>query len=106
MSRPCPVGQASIRHYLCTHGSSANLAQDPRMCVIIHYMPGGTSYRGRISPPAGKILEGRKGNRHANVPLLGPNAKAGDLFTGECFSRAWRVDPDLGRVYGVEIDLP
>jgi hypothetical protein len=87
------------------HGSGPNTTPDPRMCVIIHYMPGGTSYRGRIAPPAGTIQDGRKGNRHANVPLLGPNARAGDLFAGECFPRVWPADPDLGKLYGVEIDL-
>jgi hypothetical protein len=73
------------------------------MCIIIHYMPGGTFYRGRIAP-SGPVHRDRKGNRHANVPLLGPNAKVGDPFTGDCFPRVWPVDPGLCARYGVEID--
>lgn len=105
IDEPCilKAGQASIHHCLCLHGSGPNLTHDPRLGVIIHYMPGGTYYRGRIDPYA-KILPGRKGNRHANVPLLGPNAKAGTLFTGEYFPKVWPPSPALAEQYGVEID--
>ncbi|MFA7345545.1 MAG: phytanoyl-CoA dioxygenase family protein [Terrimicrobiaceae bacterium] len=90
IDEPCilKAGCASIHHCLCFHGSGPNLTHDPRLSVIIHYMPGGTSYRGRIDPFA-TIQAGRKGNRHANVPLLGPNAKPGDLFVGDCFPKVW-----------------
>lgn len=105
VDEPCilKAGQASIHHCLCMHGSGPNLTYDPRMCIIIHYMPGGTFYRGRIAP-SGPVHRDRKGNRHANVPLLGPNAKVGDPFTGDCFPRVWPVDPGLCARYGVEID--
>jgi hypothetical protein len=87
------------------HGSGPNLTVDPRRCVIIHYMPDGTLYRGRIAA-AGPVKEGRKGNRHANVPLLGPNARAGTPFAGEAFPRVWPFDPELPARYGVDLDLP
>jgi hypothetical protein len=107
VDEPCILraGQASIHHCLCMHGSGPNTTHDPRMCVIIHYMPGGTFYRGRIAPQA-DAQPGRKGNRHANVALLGPNARTGVPFAGECFPRVWPADPDLGRRYGIEIDVP
>ena len=75
VDEPCilKAGQASVHHCLCFHGSGPNVTQEPRMGLIMHCMPYGTYYRGRIDPYA-KILPGRKGNRHANVPLLGPNA--------------------------------
>jgi len=90
IDEPCilKAGQASIHHCFCFHGSGPNLSPDPRLSIIIHYMPNGTYYRGRIDPFA-KIQEGRKGNRHANVPLLGPNAKPGAPFAGECFPAVW-----------------
>ncbi len=90
IEEPCflKAGEASVHHCLCFHGSGPNLTHEPRLCLIIHYMPKGTYYRGRIKP-AVPVGEGRKGNRHANVPLLGPNAKPGTLFEGECFPRVW-----------------
>jgi ectoine hydroxylase-related dioxygenase (phytanoyl-CoA dioxygenase family) len=105
LDEPCllKAGQASIHHCLCMHGSGPNLTHEPRFGIIIHYMPGGTAYRGRIDPHA-KIQEGRKGNRHANVPLLGPNAKPGDLFTGPAFPKVWPPDGTLAQQYGVAVD--
>ena len=105
LDEPCVLkaGEASIHHCLCLHGSGPNLTHDPRRSLIIHYMPGGTAYRGRVDPFA-KILPGRKGNRHANVPLLGPNAKPGDLFEGEAFPQVWPFDPQLESRYGVAVD--
>ncbi len=107
LDEPCVLeaGQGSIHHCLCIHGSGPNLTMDPRRCVIIHYMPGDTFYRGRISP-TGMVKAGRKGNRHANVPLLGPNARAGTPFVGECFPRVWPFDPELPARYGVDVDRP
>ena len=60
------------------------------MGMIIHYMPGATFYRGRINDPV-VVPSGRKGNRHANVPLLGPYAKVGDQFAGPAFPLVWPV---------------
>jgi len=107
IDEPCVLkaGQASIHHCLCMHGSGPNLTLEPRRCVIIHYMPDGTSYRGRVAPP-GPVKAGRKGNRHANVPLLGPNARAGTPFAGEAFPRVWPFDPTLPARYGVDLDVP
>ena len=107
IDEPCilKAGTASIHHCLCMHGSGPKLTHDPRLSIIIHYMPRGTFYRGRINPSAG-IAEGRKGNRHANVPLLGPNAKPGDLFAGECFPKVWPAEVNVARQYGVELDMP
>ena len=90
LDEPCVLkaGEASVHHCLTFHGSGPNLTNDPRLAIIIHYMPNGTFYLGRIDPYQ-KILPGRKGNRHANVPLLGPNAGAGTPFDGECFPQVW-----------------
>ena len=90
IDEPCilKAGEASVHHCLCLHGSGPNLTCEPRLSLIVHYMPKGTYYRGRIEP-LGPVLPGRKGNRHANVPLLGPNARPGVLFEGECFPRVW-----------------
>jgi len=90
IEEPCVLkaGEASVHHCLCFHGSGPNLTCEPRLSLIIHYMPQGTHYRGRIKP-VGPIMPGRKGNRHANVPLLGPNATPGTPFEGECFPRVW-----------------
>ena len=56
----------------------------------LHYMPERTHYRGRIDPHK-PILPDRKGNRHANGPMLGPNAAAGDPFTGELSAVSGRL---------------
>ena len=90
IDEPCVLkaGEASVHHCFTFHGSGPNLTDDPRLSIIIHYMPGGTYYLGRIDPYQ-KILPGRKGNRHANVPLLGPNAGPGTPFDGPCFPQVW-----------------
>ena len=107
IDEPCilKAGQASVHHCLCFHGSGPNLTQESRRGLIIHYMPKGTYYRGRIDPCA-KILPGRKGNRHANVPLLGPNAGPGTPFEGESFPCVWPPAPDITQKYGVAVDFP
>ena len=93
LDEPCllKAGQASVHHCLTFHGSGPNLSDDARQALIIHYMPEGTSYRGRVDPHK-PILPGRKGNRHANVPMLGPNTAPGSPFTGEFFPRVWPID--------------
>jgi hypothetical protein len=99
IEEPCilEAGQGSVHHCLCFHGSGPNTTDEPRMALIIHYMPKGTYYRGRIKPP-GEVLPGRKGNRHANVPLLGPNARPGTPFDGECFPRVWPPGEDFDQL--------
>ena len=90
LDEPCVLkaGEGSVHHCFTFHGSGPNLTHDPRLSLIIHYMPNGTYYLGRIDPHR-KILADRKGNRHANVPLLGPNAGPGTPFDGECFPQVW-----------------
>lgn len=93
IDEPCVLraGQGSVHHCLTFHGSGPNKSDAPRMGMIIHYMPGGTAYRGRVHDPI-KVPSGRKGNRHMNVPLLGPYTKPGDKFEGECFPLVWPND--------------
>jgi hypothetical protein len=90
IDEPCilKAGEGSIHHSLCVHGSGPNLSTQPRRSIIIHYMPLGTYYRGRIDPFK-KVEKDKKGNRHANVPLLGPNAGPGTPFNGTFFPQVW-----------------
>ena len=90
IDEPCVLkaGEATVHHCHTLHGSGPNLSDEPRLSLIIHYMPLGTFYHGRIDPHK-PIEPGRKGNRHANVPLLGPNAGPGSPFEGEAFPQVW-----------------
>jgi hypothetical protein len=85
------------------HGSGPNKSNEDRMGLIIHCMPKGTFYRGRINPK-NKFKSGSKGNRHANVPLLGPNAKKGDFFHGESFPLIWPFSNETEKKYNIKLD--
>ena len=105
IDEPCIIkaGHASIHHSLCFHGSGPNKSNNDRLGLIIHCMPKGASYRGRINPKS-KFKLGSKGNRHANVPLLGPNAKKGDYFEGENFPVIWPYDKETEKIYNIKLD--
>ena len=62
LDEPCimQAGQVSFHHALTLHGSGPNLTWEPRMCLISHMMPGGTTY-----------VPGRQ--FHPNLVYLGPN---------------------------------
>ncbi|MCQ6559581.1 phytanoyl-CoA dioxygenase family protein [Paenibacillus mendelii] len=74
VEEPCilKAGQASFHHGLTFHGSGANRTNEPRLSVVAHLMPGGTSYSGRIQ-------------RHENVRLLGPRPVKGQPFANDYF---------------------
>jgi ectoine hydroxylase-related dioxygenase (phytanoyl-CoA dioxygenase family) len=46
LDEPCilKAGQASFHHSLCFHGSGENLSDKPRLSVVGHYMPDGTTF--------------------------------------------------------------
>ena len=54
------------------HGSGANKTNEPRLSVVAHLMPGGTSYRAGVQ-------------RHDNIRLLGPRPYHGQPFANEYF---------------------
>ncbi|MGO4268268.1 phytanoyl-CoA dioxygenase family protein [Paenibacillus sp. TAF58] len=74
VEEPCilKAGQASFHHALTFHGSGANKTDEPRMSVVAHLMPGGTSYRTGVQ-------------RHDNSRLLGPRPYHGQAFANEYF---------------------
>lgn len=74
VEEPCilKAGQASFHHGLTFHGSGANRTNEPRLSVVAHLMPGGTSYRARVQ-------------RHENVRLLGPRPVNGQPFANDYF---------------------
>ncbi|SDM86168.1 Phytanoyl-CoA dioxygenase (PhyH) [Paenibacillus sp. yr247] len=74
VEEPCilKAGQASFHHGLTFHGSGANKTNEPRMAVVAHLMPGGTSYRAGVQ-------------RHDNIRLLGPRPFQGQPFANEYF---------------------
>ena len=78
LDEPCimQAGQVSFHHALTLHGSGPNLTRQPRMCLISHMMPGGTTY-----------LPGRQW--HPNLVFLGPNAHAGQPFSGAYWPQMW-----------------
>ena len=105
IDEPCIIkaGHASIHHCMSFHGSGPNKSNEDRMGLIIHCMPKGTFYRGRINPK-NKFKSGSKGNRHANVPLSGPNAKKGDFFHGESFPLIWPFSNETEKKYNIKLD--
>ena len=66
-------------------------------------MPNKTYYRGRIDPHKNFDLNS-KGNRHANVPLLGPNAKPGTYFDNDYFPVIWPFKTDNSNLYDVNVE--
>ena len=76
---PCilKAGQASFHHSLTFHGSGPNTSSRPRLCIIAHMFPGGTSYR----------AEGKQ--FHPNVVFLGPDFYDGQPFKGPYWPRLW-----------------
>lgn len=74
VEEPCilKAGQASFHHGLTFHGSGANTTTEPRLSVVAHLMPGGTSYRAGVQ-------------RHDNIRLLGPRPEQGQPFANAYF---------------------
>ena len=105
VDEPCILkkGEATIHHCLSLHGSGANKTDEDRLSLIIHCMPKKTYYRGRIDPHKNFDLNS-KGNRHANVPLLGPNAKPGTYFDNDYFPVIWPFKTDNSNLYDVNVE--
>jgi ectoine hydroxylase-related dioxygenase (phytanoyl-CoA dioxygenase family) len=74
IEEPCilKAGQASFHHGLTFHGSGANKTNEPRLSIVAHVMPGGTSYRAGIQ-------------YHSNIRLLGPRPYQGQSFDNDYF---------------------
>jgi ectoine hydroxylase-related dioxygenase (phytanoyl-CoA dioxygenase family) len=74
LDEPCilKAGQASFHHALTFHASETNRTDAPRMSVVGHYMPDGTTFK-----PCGK--------QQTHLRLLGPRPKAGQRFDGPVF---------------------
>ena len=66
------AGQASFHHALCFHGSGANRTAAPRLSVVGHYMPDGTTFR-----PWDKVT--------TQLRMLGPRPRAGQPLAGDNF---------------------
>lgn len=83
IDEPCilKAGQVSFHQALTLHGSGPNLTHEPRMCVISHMMPDGTTYR-------------PDGQHHPNLVFLGPDAKAGQPFVGPYWPVMWSKPED------------
>lgn len=80
VEEPCilKAGQASFHHSLTFHGSGPNTSDAPRLSIIGHYMPKGTSYRKGVQ-------------YHSNIQYLGLQPKDGQLFDNEYFPLAYRA---------------
>lgn len=74
IDEPCilKAGQASFHHSLCFHASEGNRSSEPRMSIVGHYMPDGTTFRA-------------SGRFQTFLHLLGPNPKPGTALRGPCF---------------------
>ena len=74
IDEPCVLkaGQVSFHHPLCFHGSGPNTSDQPRLCVIAHYMPADCAYK-----------SGRR--FHRNIRFLGPYPRDGQVFENETF---------------------
>ncbi|MCC3373649.1 phytanoyl-CoA dioxygenase family protein [Cohnella sp. REN36] len=79
VEEPCilKAGQASFHHGLTFHGSGANRTSEPRLSVVAHLMPGGTSYRAGVQ-------------RHDNIRLLGPRPYNGQPFANDYFPQLFK----------------
>ncbi|NKB66187.1 MAG: phytanoyl-CoA dioxygenase family protein [Candidatus Latescibacteria bacterium] len=80
IDEPCilKAGQVSFHQALTLHGSGPNLSLEPRLCVISHMMPGNTTYV--------------PGHGHPNLVFLGPNARAGQPFSGAYWPVMWPAE--------------
>lgn len=74
IEEPCilKAGQASFHHSLTFHGSGVNQTNDPRLAIVAHLMPGGTSYRSNVQ-------------NHDNIRNLGPRPVNGQPFANDYF---------------------
>src|ERR1051326_4425372 len=79
IDEPCVLkaGEVSFHHALTFHGSGPNLTMAPRLCYIMHMMPHNCGLK-------------RSGLHHPNAGFLGPLAKEGQLFEGDCFPTIWQ----------------
>ncbi len=93
IDEPCVLkaGQASFHHSLCFHGSETNRTNSPRMSVVGHYMPDGTTYR-----PAKRF--------QTFLPLLGPRPTPNTAYRGRTFPRVYPPDPQLAREIGLKLE--
>ena len=74
VDEPCVLkaGHASFHHSFCFHGSEINKTDHPRISVVGHYMPDGTTFSASGKP-------------HAFLHLLGPDPQPGMPLIEPCF---------------------
>ena len=84
------AGQASFHHSLCFHGSETNRTTEPRMSVVGHYMPDGTTYR-----PAKRF--------QTFMALLGPRPNSQTKYGGKFFPRVYPPDPQVAKEIGLTL---
>ena len=74
IDEPCVLkaGQVSFHHALCFHGSGENRTTAPRLSVVGHYMPDGTTFQ-----PVDKVT--------TQLRMLGPRPTPGQPIAGDCF---------------------
>ncbi len=85
IDEPCilKAGCASFHHALCFHGSETNRTAEPRMSIVGHYMPDGTTFQ-----PSGKF--------QVFLRLLGPNPKRGQPFAGSAWPLVYPAEREGG----------
>ena len=76
IDEPCVMkaGQVSFHHALCFHGSGENQTDQPRLSVVGHYLPEGTTFQ-----PVGKIT--------TQLRMLGPRPEPGQPLAGDYFPK-------------------
>ncbi len=81
LDEPCilKAGEVSFHHALTFHGSGPNTSSQPRLSIIAHMMPAGTTYR------LGQQW-------HPNVVFLGPDPVDGQPFVGPYWPQIWPVE--------------
>ena len=74
IDEPCVLkaGQVSFHHALCFHGSGENKTDQPRLSIVGHYMPDGTTFQ-----PCEKVT--------TQLRLLGPRPTPGQPIAGNSF---------------------
>jgi ectoine hydroxylase-related dioxygenase (phytanoyl-CoA dioxygenase family) len=80
VDEPCVLkaGQASFHHSLCFHASETNKTNQPRMSIVGHYMPDGTTY----------VCSGRF---QVFTKLLGPRPRPGQPLGDPYFPLVWPI---------------
>ncbi len=74
------AGQASFHSGLIFHGSTSNTSGEPRLSLVLHFMPQGTAYN-------------KYGGHNPMGVQMGPYVKHGDLCDDPFFPKTWPSTP-------------